>query len=114
MVTDQQVDHYQTFGFLVLPGYLDEQETAELRDELDRALGDGYGAHLVDRKLVGILAADDEPPAHPDQPGPGRGRPLPRRGPPAAGRPGAVDLCRRQPAVRRGRLPHDCGTGTQG
>jgi hypothetical protein len=50
MVTDQQVDHYQTFGFLVLPGYLDEQETAELAAELDRALGDGYGAHLVDRE----------------------------------------------------------------
>jgi Phytanoyl-CoA dioxygenase (PhyH) len=49
MVTDQQVDHYQTFGFLVLPRYLDEQETAELRAELDRALRDGYGAHFDDR-----------------------------------------------------------------
>jgi hypothetical protein len=50
MVTDQQVDHYQTFGFLVLSGYLDEQETAELDEELDRALRDGYGAHFDDRE----------------------------------------------------------------
>jgi hypothetical protein len=50
MVTDQQVDHYQTFGFLVLPGYLDEQETAELAAELDRAVRDGYGVHFTDRQ----------------------------------------------------------------
>jgi phytanoyl-CoA dioxygenase PhyH len=50
MVTDQQVDHYQTFGFVVLPGYLDERGTAELRDELDRALRDGYGVDFDDRQ----------------------------------------------------------------
>jgi hypothetical protein len=49
MLTDQQVDHYQTYGFLVLPHYLDEQETGELAAELDRALRDGYGDHFDDR-----------------------------------------------------------------
>jgi hypothetical protein len=49
MLTDQQVDHYQTYGFLVLPLYLDEQETGELAAELDRALRDGYGVHFDDR-----------------------------------------------------------------
>ena len=33
----------------MLPGYLDEQETAELPAELDRALRDGYGARFDDR-----------------------------------------------------------------
>jgi hypothetical protein len=50
MVTDQQVDHYQTFGFLVLAGYLDQRETADLGEELDRALRDGYGDHFDDRQ----------------------------------------------------------------
>ncbi len=44
MLTGQQVDHYQTFGFVVLPGYLGERETADLGTELDQALRDGYGA----------------------------------------------------------------------
>lgn len=33
MLSDEQIDHYRTFGFLVLPGYLDEQETAALTAE---------------------------------------------------------------------------------
>jgi hypothetical protein len=49
MPSDQQVDHYQTFGLVVLPGCLDERETAELGEELDRALRDGYGDHFGDR-----------------------------------------------------------------
>jgi hypothetical protein len=36
MLTDEQVDHYQTFGFVVLPGWLDEPQAAELGQELDR------------------------------------------------------------------------------
>lgn len=50
MVTDQQVDHYQTFGFLVLTRYMDQRETAELGEELDRALRDGFGVHFDDRQ----------------------------------------------------------------
>jgi Phytanoyl-CoA dioxygenase (PhyH) len=54
MLTDEQVDHYQTFGFVVLPGWLDEPQAAELSQELDRALRDGYRAHFGDRE-----ASDD-------------------------------------------------------
>ncbi len=53
MLTDQQVDHYQTFGFVVLPGYLGERETATLGQELDQALRGGYGAHFGDRAASG-------------------------------------------------------------
>ena len=53
MLTDQQVDHYQTFGFVVLPGWLDEPKAAELGQELDRALRDGYGANFGDREPAG-------------------------------------------------------------
>ena len=49
MLSDQQIDYYRTFGFLVLPGYLDERETTELSEELDCALRDGYGDHFGDR-----------------------------------------------------------------
>jgi Phytanoyl-CoA dioxygenase (PhyH) len=53
MLTGQQVDHYQTFGFVVLPGYLGERETADLGTELDQALRDGYCAHFGDRDASG-------------------------------------------------------------
>ncbi len=53
MLTGQQVDHYQTFGFVVLPGYLGERETADLGTELDQALSDGYGARFGDREASG-------------------------------------------------------------
>ena len=53
MLTGQQVDHYQAFGFVVLPGYLGKRETANLGKELDKALRDGYGAHFGDRDASG-------------------------------------------------------------
>ena len=53
MVTDQQLDHFRTFGFLVLPAYLDQRETAALTGELDRALRDGYGVHFDERPSLG-------------------------------------------------------------
>jgi Phytanoyl-CoA dioxygenase (PhyH) len=53
MLTDEQIDHYQTFGFVVLPHWLDEGETAALGQELDRALRDGYGDHFGDREPAG-------------------------------------------------------------
>jgi hypothetical protein len=53
MVTDQQVDHYRTFGFVVLRGYLDQGETAALGRELDGALRDGFGAHFHRRPATG-------------------------------------------------------------
>jgi Phytanoyl-CoA dioxygenase (PhyH) len=53
MVTDQQVDHYRTFGFVVLRGYLDQRETAALSKELDSALRDAFGAHFHQRPRLG-------------------------------------------------------------
>jgi Phytanoyl-CoA dioxygenase (PhyH) len=53
MVTDQQVDHYRTFGFVVLRGYLDQREIAVLTREVDRALRDGFGAHFHQRPATG-------------------------------------------------------------
>jgi hypothetical protein len=53
MVTDQQVDHYRTFGFVVLPDYLDQPETATLTSELARALRDAFGAHFHQRPSRG-------------------------------------------------------------
>jgi len=49
MLTDAQIDHFRTFGFLVLRGYLDECETAALADELDRAHRDAFGARYDER-----------------------------------------------------------------
>ena len=49
MLTDAQIDHFRTFGFLVLPGYLNEQETTALAAELDRAHRDGFGARYDER-----------------------------------------------------------------
>jgi Phytanoyl-CoA dioxygenase (PhyH) len=53
MVTDQQVEHYRTFGFVVLRSYLDQHETAALGKELDGALRDGFGAHFHRRPSLG-------------------------------------------------------------
>ena len=39
MLSDEQVDHVRTFGFVVLRRYLDERETAELGREMDRPSG---------------------------------------------------------------------------
>jgi hypothetical protein len=49
MLSDEQIDHYRTFGFLVLPGYLEEGETAALGAELDRAHRDAFGARYDER-----------------------------------------------------------------
>ena len=49
MLSDEQIDHYRTFGFVVLRGYLDERETAELGAEMDRAHRDAFGARFAER-----------------------------------------------------------------
>jgi hypothetical protein len=49
MLSHEQIDHYRTFGFLVLPGYLEEHETAALGAELDRAQRDAFGARYDQR-----------------------------------------------------------------
>jgi hypothetical protein len=53
MVTDQQVDHYRTFGFVVLRSHLDHRETAALGQELDGALRDAFGEHFHQRPTRG-------------------------------------------------------------
>jgi hypothetical protein len=109
MVTDQQLDHYRTYGFVVLAGYLGERETAGLRQELDGALRDGFGAHFHQRPSLGGIEGHYLPMMSrqrtPISLGPGRGRPVLQRGPPAPGRPGAADLYRGHPALRPGRVP---------
>jgi Phytanoyl-CoA dioxygenase (PhyH) len=49
MLSDEQIDHYRTFGFVVLGGYLDAQETAALGSEMDRAHRDAFGARFDER-----------------------------------------------------------------
>jgi Phytanoyl-CoA dioxygenase (PhyH) len=53
MVTAHQVDHYRTFGFVVLHGYLEQRETAALGKELGDALRDAFGAHFFQRPTTG-------------------------------------------------------------
>ena len=49
MLTEEQVDTYRTFGFVVLRDYLAAEETAALADEMDRAHRDAFGERLDDR-----------------------------------------------------------------
>ncbi len=54
MLTRQQLDHYQTFGFVVLPDFLGAQLTDALRSEVDRAIRDAYAAVYDERVIDGI------------------------------------------------------------
>jgi Phytanoyl-CoA dioxygenase (PhyH) len=56
MLSDTQIDQYRTFGFLVLPGHLDDGEVAALSAELDRAHRDAFGARYDDRPDHGGIA----------------------------------------------------------
>ena len=49
MLSDQQVDHFRTFGFVVLRRYLGDQETAALGDEMDPAHRDAFGTRFDER-----------------------------------------------------------------
>src|SRR5437588_2377571 len=53
MLTTDQVDHFRTFGFVVLRGYLTGQADA-LRAEVDAAIGDAYAATYHERVIDGI------------------------------------------------------------
>jgi hypothetical protein len=57
MLTDAQIDHFRTFGFLVLPGHLTGQETTALAAELDRAHRDAFGARYDERPDHGGITA---------------------------------------------------------
>ncbi len=54
MLSPAQIDHYQTFGFVVLPDLLGSKRTAELRAEVDAAIRDAYAATYDERVLDGI------------------------------------------------------------
>ena len=54
MLTAQQLDHFGTFGFVVLPGMLGAQRTAALRAEVGAALQDAYAATYDERVTDGI------------------------------------------------------------
>jgi hypothetical protein len=53
MLSEAQLDHYRTFGFLVLRRYLDEREPAALGREMDRAHRDAFGARFQERPQEG-------------------------------------------------------------
>jgi Phytanoyl-CoA dioxygenase (PhyH) len=53
MLTTGQVDHFRTFGFTVLRGYLTDRVCA-LRAEVDAAIRDAYAATYDERVLDGI------------------------------------------------------------
>lgn len=54
MLTTQQLDHFATFGFVILPGMLGDQRTAALRAEVDAAIRDAYAATYHERVIDGI------------------------------------------------------------
>lgn len=53
MLTTDQVDHFRTFGFAVLRGYLADR-AGELRAEADAAIRDAYAASYDERVIDGI------------------------------------------------------------
>jgi hypothetical protein len=53
MLTTGQVDHFRTFGFTVLRGYLADRVSA-LRAEADAAIRDAYAATYDERVFDGI------------------------------------------------------------
>jgi len=53
MLTTAQVDHFRTFGFTVLRGYLADRAAA-LRAEADAAIRDAYSACYDERAIDGI------------------------------------------------------------
>ena len=54
MLTPAQIDHYRTFGFVVLPDLLGAERTAALSTEVDTALRDAYAGTYHERVIDGI------------------------------------------------------------
>jgi hypothetical protein len=54
MLAPAQIDHYQTFGFVVLYGLLGPERVARLGAEVDAALRDAYAATYDERVIDGI------------------------------------------------------------
>ena len=55
MVSDAEVEQFRSLGFVILRGVLDPAQTAQLRDEVDGALREVYGA------TYGMNTRDDMP-----------------------------------------------------
>ncbi len=53
MLTTGHVDHFRTFGFVVLDGYLADRAAA-LRAEADATIRDAYAAIYDERVIDGI------------------------------------------------------------
>jgi hypothetical protein len=54
VLTEQEIDHFRTFGFVLLPNALSSDRTEALRAEVDRALRDAYAATYHERVIDGI------------------------------------------------------------
>ncbi len=54
MINQQQIDHFRTFGFVLLPGFLGPERTQALRAEVDRAIRDAYAPTYDERVMDGI------------------------------------------------------------
>lgn len=54
MLTDEQAEHFRTFGFVALPRYLGADLTAALESEVDAAIRDAYADTYDERVTDGI------------------------------------------------------------
>lgn len=53
MLSEAQIDHYRTYGFLVLRRQLDSETLSALSSEIDRAFRDAFGARFHERPRTG-------------------------------------------------------------
>jgi hypothetical protein len=54
MLGTHQIDHFRTFGFVILPGLLGTKRAEVLRGEVDTVLKDAYAATYDQRVIDGI------------------------------------------------------------
>ena len=54
MITQQQFEHFVTFGFVLLPGLLGSERTQRLRAEVGSAIHDAYSSTYDERVIDGI------------------------------------------------------------
>jgi hypothetical protein len=54
VITHQQIEHFATFGFVLLPDLLGTQRSQALRAEVDAAIRDAYAATYNERFIDGI------------------------------------------------------------
>ena len=54
MLSDVQIDHFRSFGFVPLPNFLGTDRASALRDEVDEAIRDAYATTYDERIIDGI------------------------------------------------------------